>query len=469
MNEYTFENAWSDSGSSPPSASFLPEATGALDKSSFLTVKETAKFLNVSESWVRRHLAELPATRIGRLLRFDPALLSEQLNGRINSGKSLKSERKASMPNRFQRGWVKLVKGKRQSVWYGGFREDVITNGKLVRVRKKIKLGTARELPTKAAALNKLAGSMKAPSAPVWTFDKLVERWEKAEGPTMKPSTLTHYKNCLRYCVAPTFSKRRISDITREDIQTFLASQAKKYSKSVLRSARTVLSLTLGWAKNCGWIERNPCAGVKLPLETAGKKVQRTVLTSDQINSIANKLQDPYATLVLFLRATGLRIGEAIATKWSDFDGNILKVERRIYEGEAGPLKTERSERRLTVHPTLLERIRGLRSLHPAGEWVFCSEVGTPINPGNALKRYVRPAANELGIHLGGWHDFRHTLTTTLRRNGVHPKVISGILGHARVNLAMDTYDHVDVQDFEQPLEEAFKSLLPSCYQNAAG
>jgi len=37
-----------------------------------------------------------------------------------------------------------------------------------------------------------------------------------------------------------------------------------------------------------------------------------------------------------------------------------------------------------------------------------------------------------LSIPLGGWHDFRHTLTTTMRRNGVHPRVISGILGHAK-------------------------------------
>jgi integrase len=32
---------------------------------------------------------------------------------------------------------------------------------------------------------------------------------------------------------------------------------------------------------------------------------------------------------------------------------------------------------------------------------------------------YVRPAAEQLGIRLGGWHDFRHTLSTTMRRNGV--------------------------------------------------
>jgi len=83
-----------------------------------------------------------------------------------------------------------------------------------------------------------------------------------------------------------------------------------------------------------------------------------------------------------------------------------------------------------------------------------------PLTPGNALKRYVRPATAELGIHLGGWHDFRHTLTTTMRRGGVRPKVISDILGHANVNLAMNVYDHTDAGGFEQPLAVVAGELL---------
>lgn len=104
----------------------------------------------------------------------------------------------------------------------------------------------------------------------------------------------------------------------------------------------------------------------------------------------------------------------------------------------------------------LVSRMRKLGTT----EWVFCSREGTPVNPGNALKRYVRPAAAKLGIRLGGWHDFRHTLTTRMRRSGVHPKVISGILGHTRVDLAMNVYDHVDVQDFKQPLAVVAGELL---------
>jgi hypothetical protein len=70
--------------------------------------------------------------------------------------------------------------------------------------------------------------------------------------------------------------------------------------------------------------------------------------------------------------------------------------------------------------------------------------------------------------HAAGWHDFRHALSTKLRRSGVHPKVVWDILGHKKVNLAMDVYDRTDVQDFVQPLSLVVKELLSSCYPERA-
>jgi hypothetical protein len=41
----------------------------------------------------------------------------------------------------------------------------------------------------------------------------------------------------------------------------------------------------------------------------------------------------------------------------------------------------------------------------------------------------------------------------------VHPKVISGILGHG-VTRAMNTYDHLEAEDFRQPLAHVSGELL---------
>lgn len=431
-----------------------------------LTVAETAKRLNVSESWVRRHIAELPVTRVGRLIRIDSALLSEKLQGTMKTGNSLKSER-ATMPSRYQRGTV-FTRGKKK-VWYGFFREDVRTVAGTERRSRLVRLGTPAELPTKNSARNKLAemlsGQERGPVAMDMTFDELADRWRDAEGPTLKQSTLNAYTSALRAYVRPAFGKRKITSINREDIQRFLVEQAQTYSLSTLRSTKVSLGLTLGWAEACGWIAKSPCFRLKLPKETGGRRVTRTVLTPERIAGIASKLEEPYATLVFFLASTGLRIGEAIAVKWSDIDNNVLTVARRIFDGNVDAVKSIRSVRRLPLDADLVERLRSV--LQTNREWLFCSEAGTPVNPGNALKRYVRPAATECGITLGGWHDFRHTLSTTLRKAGVHPKVLSDLLGHSKVNIAMDVYDRTDVRDYAQPLAAVSTELLSNAIKLA--
>jgi integrase len=414
-----------------------------------LTVAEYADQLGVSECWIYRHQNELPRLSLpGRVLRFSPEL------GTLTSGKSLKPGRKV-MPSRYQRGHVRQ-QGK-SKVWYGMYREDVMLAEGVKRRQRQVRLGTKAELPTKSDARAKLAEIMSdSQPSTVISFKELVDRWKKAEGPTLKPSTLKTYERVLVARVLSKFKTFNITEINREIVQRFLAERAVDYSKSTLKSMRCVLNLTLKWARNCGWIQNNPCEGIRLPRVTGGRQVKRTVLTPEQIQNLASKVKEPYATLLLLLGVSGLRIGEAVALKRSDFSGDIVHVTRRVWEGEVDDVKTKRAARDLPIDPGLVKRMLGLKS----SEWVFESRNGTPVNPGNALKRYIRPAARELGITLGGWHDSRHTLNTTLRRNGVDPRVRSSILGHSKVALAMDVYDHPDVSDFKQPLADIADRLL---------
>ena len=93
------------------------------------------------------------------------------------------------------------------------------------------------------------------------------------------------------------------------------------------------------------------------------------------------------------------------------------------------------------------------------GEWVFRSRTGTPINPGNALKRYVRPVVKNLGIEIGGWHDFRHTLVTRSLKKWP-TKVISEMVGHSDVHTTLRVYQHIETEDFRGPMNELADELL---------
>jgi integrase len=346
------------------------------------------------------------------------------------------------------------------------WREDVPTaDGQLVRRQRKVRLGTVGEMPTRSAALAMLSELMSITPVVELSFGELVERWKEAVVPTIKGTTATYYLKTLRAHVGPAFGVMSIRNISRYDVEAFLAGKASAYCRNTLRGMRVSLGVVLSWAVSCGWLDKNPCAGVKLP--RAGKKIIRTVLRPEQIASIAARLDEPYSTLVLFLAVTGVRIGEAIAIKWSDFDGDVLHVCRRIYEGREDTPKTAKSERSVPIPAALLVRMRALGNR----EWVFCARNGMPLNPGNMLKRYVRPVARELAIPIGGWHDFRHTMATTLRKRGWSPKVISEIIGHSSIHITEQIYDHADREDFRAAIGELAGELLPSvtkCTKSAA-
>jgi integrase len=46
-------------------------------------------------------------------------------------------------------------------------------------------------------------------------------------------------------------------------------------------------------------------------------------------------------------------------------------------------------------------------------------------------------------VHPVMFHDARHTAATLLLGQGVHPKVVSDMLGHSTIAITLDTYSHV--------------------------
>jgi integrase len=82
---------------------------------------------------------------------------------------------------------------------------------------------------------------------------------------------------------------------------------------------------------------------------------------------------------------------------------------------------------------------------------VFPSEVGTPLDPRNAL-RACRAVAVKAGLPGVKLHTLRHTCASLLLAQGVHPRVVMEMLGHSGIAITIDVYAHVMPQ---QQLEAA--------------
>ena len=83
-----------------------------------------------------------------------------------------------------------------------------------------------------------------------------------------------------------------------------------------------------------------------------------------------------------------------------------------------------------------------------AGLWedhglVFPSEVGTPMSGRNLYRDFkIRARRSSLPQTLR-FHDLRHTCATLLLKQGVNPKFVQELLGHADISLTLNTYSYV--------------------------
>ncbi len=56
---------------------------------------------------------------------------------------------------------------------------------------------------------------------------------------------------------------------------------------------------------------------------------------------------------------------------------------------------------------------------------------------------YLDKASNKAGLKHIRLHDSRHTHASIMLKEGVHPKIVQERLGHANIQITLDTYSHV--------------------------
>ena len=104
------------------------------------------------------------------------------------------------------------------------------------------------------------------------------------------------------------------------------------------------------------------------------------------------------------------------------------------------------------------ERLR-LGAAWEDNDLVFANEVGRPVEVRNLMRRSFLPLLGRAGLPMIRFHDLRHTAATLLLGNGMHPKLVSEMLGHARISTTIDLYSHV-TPTMHQQAAQAMDAIL---------
>jgi integrase len=73
---------------------------------------------------------------------------------------------------------------------------------------------------------------------------------------------------------------------------------------------------------------------------------------------------------------------------------------------------------------------------------VFSTTEGKPLRP-NTVSRAWTMLAARAGVKVIRLHDARHTHASLMLKQGTHPKIVQERLGHASIQITLDTYSHV--------------------------
>lgn len=347
---------------------------------------------------------------------------------------------------------------KRGKVWYVRFVDE---NGAYQRKssglkNKRAAQGVFEDIKSKVRD-RKLKIDRPTPSNA--TVNECAERWLEFAKAEVKSRTYGEYETIVRIHVLPAFGDARAAQIEKTDVRDFLVRKLNSgLSRPTVRNIRAVLRAMFNFALDENLVSTNPAArlGRKPRLGTShSDKTEARALSQRQLSRfLAAAAKDSrYYPFFFLLARTGLRLGEALALKWSDldFDSREILVERALIRDTRTTGTTKTGESRpvdmsLQLRDILLKlEMERKRDAFSKGQeegppWVFTNTAGSPLDQSKAdkvFKRILRAAKLPLRFSP---RSLRHTFASLLLQQGESLVYVQRQLGHASIQLTADVY-----------------------------
>jgi integrase len=276
----------------------------------------------------------------------------------------------------------------------------------------------------------------------------------------IEPATVKGYQDIWKVHVEDRqISKIQLRNFTARDARNFLESLPQNLSHNRHMRIKAFLSGVFSWAiADSAFQGANPFedqkAGGRKKGETSfeglteGERRRKEKIkasnehayTLEEVAEMLDKLPEPARTVCAVAAFTGLTRSELKGLKWSDYDGDTIAVERKVWGNHIGPTKTEAREAGIYVTPLLRRILKKYKKAFPeSGEgWIFRGEkLLKPLDLDNLSRREIPQHINGAWF---GWHAFRRGLGTRLNEAGVDDTEIQSILRHADISTTQAYY-----------------------------
>jgi integrase len=323
--------------------------------------------------------------------------------------------------------------------------------------------GTKREAQTECAKLIAEIRNGTALDPAKVTLREYLERWLAHMATQVSPRSAENYREVVEHWIAPALGIVKLAKLRPEQIAQAYSDALTNGGKdgqglsprSVVMMHRT-LSQSLKQAVIWKLRGDNPASFCKPP------RVERKEMKVLDLDSTASLIEFArvgrlYIPILLFALC-GLRRAEVAALRWNrlDLDTHRLSISTSIEQTGKGmrekPPKNGKA-RSIALPALVVEELRRYRisqaeqllalGVRQTEDTHIClREDGSPWPPRvltHAFARLIRAS----GLTRVRLHDLRHGHATHLLVANTHPKVVQERLGHANIQLTLDTYSHV--------------------------
>ena len=283
------------------------------------------------------------------------------------------------------------------------------------------------------------------------TFDQYASEW--LERQDARPRTLELYRWALNTHLIPYFGRRRLNEISCDDVAAYIAHMRRKGLKGwTITSSLRPLSIILGQAARKGRIPVNPISQLERGERPKHDDERpKRILTLEEMQALVAATETlQMRCLFELLLASGLRIGEALGLTAADLDldNSIIRVHCQLArDGTRTPLKTEESRRAIDIPPKLTRKLRALLlqrdALHTPHAYVFASRNETGLERKvvrNALTRAI--TKSRLAAPAPTLHDLRHSHASMLIALDYSVVDVQHRLGHRKPDTTLRVYTH---------------------------
>jgi integrase len=292
----------------------------------------------------------------------------------------------------------------------------------------------------------------------------------------VKPRTLRRYEEYVRLHAIPALGNIQLRKLSPSDLQLLYAKKIEHGlpPRSVLH-LHMALHRALRHAQRRGLVRRNVAELVDPPKP---QRCEMQSLSPEQARRfLAVVRTDRLEALYVLAITTGMRQGELLGLRWRDVDlpGRSLRVTGSIQYMKGDGLrvsspKTRSSRRQVMLSQIAIDALDRRREAQKheraqshdnweERDFVFTSRNGKPLYATNIVNRSFPKLLAVAGVPRIRFHDLRHTAATLLLGQGVHPKIVSEMLGHASIGITLDLYSHA-TPTIQKQATAAFDRLL---------